>query len=203
MPAPANFGRGHRFAAYPRCWADSQESREAMTDVTPLLDAYRECVRHLWNTHFWRDAEAATDWDLQNAFDDVAAQLFRILVLRKLGRDAEVKPDYWADRDPFPFLKLEVASGRSEVMVNRRAGTGYWDDPLKFIEPGELELRFMQFFDWSLLGFREFALYRARIIGSTKHPHLVGRDALLPVGTSIRVFEEGAAQQRDAADEGR
>jgi hypothetical protein len=24
MPAPANFGRGHRFAAYPRCWADQE-----------------------------------------------------------------------------------------------------------------------------------------------------------------------------------
>ena len=172
-----------------------------MTDVTPLLNAYRECVRHLWNTYFWHPAEAAVDWDLQNAFDDVAAELFRILVLRKIGRDAEVKPDYWAERDPLLFLKLEVASGRSEVMVNRGVGTGYWDDPLKVIEPSELELRFIQFFDWSLLGFREFALYRARIVGSRKHPHLVGRDALLPVGASINVFEDDAAQQRVEADE--
>ena len=30
MPAPVSFGRGHRFAAYPRCWADAAE-REALS----------------------------------------------------------------------------------------------------------------------------------------------------------------------------
>jgi hypothetical protein len=172
-----------------------------MTDVTAVLNAYRECVRHLWNTNFWRDAEPSNDWDLQNAFDDVAAQLFRTLVLQKLGHDAEVRPNYGAEQEPLSFLRLAVTSGQSGIMVNRGVGTGYWDDPLRLIGQGELDLRFIHFFDWWLLGFREFAFYRARIVASEKHPHLVGRDALLPVGTSIRVLEEGVAQQGVGADE--
>ena len=168
-----------------------------MTDVTAQLDIYRECVRHLWNTYFWRDAEPSLDWDLQNAFDDVAALLFRTLVLQKIGHDSNVRPDYWADREPMPFLRLEVANGHTTIMVNRGIGTGYWDDPVSIVATGELDLRFIQFFDWSLLGFREFELYRARIVGSEKYPHLVGRDALLPVGTSVKVYELRVAEQGD------
>ncbi len=174
-----------------------------MEDVTDVVNAYRECVRHLWNTHFWKDAEPGQNWDLRDGFDEVAAQLFRLLVLRKLGREEiEVPPDYWAEREPLPFLRVEVDT-RAEIMVNRGLATGYWDDPLRVVEKGELDLRFLQFFDWWLLGFREFSFYRVRIVGSGKHPHLVGKDALLPVGASVRVLHERAAQQVDEADKAR
>jgi hypothetical protein len=79
-------------------------------------------------------------------------------------------------------------------MVNRGKGTGYWDDPLRSVDKGEIDLRFVQFFDWSELGFREFQFYRGRIVGSEKHPHLVGRDALIPVATGVRVFHEHASE---------
>jgi hypothetical protein len=153
-----------------------------MEDVTALIDGYRECVRHVWNTRFWKDAEPQQDWDLRDEFNEIAARLFRALVLRKLGRDDRgVKPDHWAPREPLMFLRLEV-DPRSEIMVNRVEETGYWDDPLRTVEKGQLDLRFLQFFDWSDLSFRDFAFYRVRIVGAEGHQHLLGRDALLPVG---------------------
>src|SRR5262249_1080570 len=137
----------------------SGRSEGAMEDVTALMDGYRECVRHLWNMHFWKDAEPQQDWDLAEGFNAVAARLFQLLVLRPLGgAETEVRPDDWAQREPLSFLHVYV-DPRSEIMVNRGLDTGYWDDPLRVIEKGELDLRFLQFFDWWLLGFREFGLY--------------------------------------------
>jgi hypothetical protein len=166
-----------------------------MEDVTALMNEYRECVRHLWNTNFSEDAtESEPDWDLCDEFNEIAALLFRTLVLRKLGLDdVNVRPAQYSPQEPFPFLRIEVDSG-SEIMVNRGEGTGYWDDPFRRVEKGELDLRFIQFFDWQNLGFREFAFYRVRIVSSKKHQHLVGRDALLPVGTTLKVFHESVAE---------
>jgi hypothetical protein len=89
-----------------------------------------------------------------------------------------------------------------EVMDNVRTGSGtYWDDPVRCIEAGECDLRFIQFFDWWDLGFRDFAFYKVRIVGSSRYAHLVGRDALLPVTSSVKVFCEPAAEQARAAEE--
>ena len=53
-------------------------------------------------------------------------------------------------------------------------------------------MRFLHFFDWSLLEFPEFEFYRVRIAGSEHFPHLIGRDALVPVGQSVRILFEDA-----------
>jgi hypothetical protein len=78
-------------------------------------------------------------------------------------------------------------------MVNRGLATGYWDDPLTCVEQGALDLRFIAFFDWWTLGFREFGLYRVRIVACKRHPRVVGRDALRPVGTAVKVLHDPAA----------
>lgn len=170
-----------------------------MNDITHLMDTYRECVRHLWNTYFQREAELRQDWDLRDQFCDASLLLFRALVLRGVGReDAGVLPDYHGDQQPLMCVQLHVEP-RSEIMVNRSGAGGYWDDPVKLVEAGECDLRFIRFFDWSDLSFRDFAFYRVRIVGSSRYPHLVGRDALLPVTTSVKVFCERGAQQGDEA----
>jgi hypothetical protein len=86
-------------------------------------------------------------------------------------------------------------------MVNRTGTGGYWDDPVTDIEPDDCDLRFIQFFDWWDLGFRDFAFYRVRIVGSQRYPHLVGRDALVPVTSSVRMFCEDATSESAAARE--
>ena len=68
---------------------------DKMRDVTYLMDTYRECVRHLWNTDFLRDAQEKNDWDLKDEFDDASAILFHAFDLRRLNReDIEFTPDY-------------------------------------------------------------------------------------------------------------
>lgn len=161
-----------------------------MHDVTALLDVYRECARHVWNAYFQAEAKATQDWDLRDRFLDVALLLFRSLVLAKVGReDIPLLPDYRGDQAPISVLRV-VVELRSEVMVARSGAGGYWDDPVRTLEPGDCELRFIQFFDWDHLGVRDFAFYRVRIVASDRHPHLVGRDALLPVGASVKVLCE-------------
>ena len=73
-------------------------------------------------------------------------------------------------------------------MINRTGDSGYWDDPVTQLEKDDCELRFIQFFDWWDLGFRDFAFYRVRIVASPRYPHLVGRDALVPVTSSVKIF---------------
>jgi hypothetical protein len=164
-----------------------------MKDITSTMSSYRECVRHLWNTHFWQQAERQEDWDLRDRFDEIAIALFRCLVLREVAReDAQVLPSYRRDRVALPFIRLEVVP-ESPIFVNRGVDEGYWDDPVARVQRDELDLRFIQFFDWWDLGFRDFAFYRARIVGSAKHPHLVGRDALLPVSSQVLVIHDDAA----------
>ena len=68
--------------------------------------------------------------------------------------------------------------------------SGNWDDPVNRIESDALDLRFLQYFDWWALGFRDFAYYRVRILGSKPYPHLIGRDALLPVGPGVKVIHD-------------
>jgi hypothetical protein len=81
----------------------------AARDITALINEYRECVRHLWNTHFRRRAETERDWDLRDAFEDAAALLFQALVLAEIGRDdVKVIPEYWAEQNPLMFLHIVV-----------------------------------------------------------------------------------------------
>jgi len=161
--------------------------------VTPLMDGYRECARHIWNCYFSKDAEPEQDWHLRDDFNTIAVGLFRSLVLRKLGREhVDVLPDHVIAREPLLFLRLDAPVG-SVLHVNRSTEmtSGYWDDPVNRVEPDALDLRFLQYFDWWSLGFRDFAYYRVRIVASRPHPHLIGRDALLPVGQGVKVLYNG------------
>jgi hypothetical protein len=169
-----------------------------MHDVTARMAEFREAARHLWNTHLRHLAEPEQDWDVRDAFNSVAVTLFRLLVLRPLGReDWEYLPDQFADRKPLPFLRV-VAKSATDLHINRETTSGYWDFPV--VDAGDLELHFLQFFDWSELGHRDFAYYRVRIGGSKRYPALVGKDALVRIGEGVQVLAE-AAEQRDAPDD--
>jgi hypothetical protein len=159
-------------------------------DVTAAMQSFRECARHIWNAHFHIEAKRRQDWDLHEQFEEAALILFRALVLhgRDVG-DPEALANYRGGPAPLMCLRLDVA-GTSEILVNRTGTSGYWDDPVTRIEPGDLDLRFIWFFDWSDLDFRDFQYCRVRIVASARHPHLVGRDALLPVTDNVRMFCE-------------
>ena len=164
-----------------------------MADVTDRMQNYRECVRHIWNAHMRAEAEQFQDWDLRDEFCDAALILFRALVLRGFDvGEIELLPDYRAECRPLSFLRLIIETS-SRALINRTGDSGYWDDPVTQLEKGDCELHFIQFFDWSVLGFRDFAFYRVRIVNSSRYPHLVGRDALLPVTDTVKILCDAAA----------
>lgn len=170
-----------------------------MDDVTAVLDAYRECVRHVWNAHFAAEARSATDWNAVDDFEIASSHLFRALVLRKLGLETRCTCSLDESRqEPLASLSIEL-DPCGEILVNRERSCGYWDHPLTNVEKGELEMAFLGYFDWSVTEHRDFAYYRVRIVGSLHHPEVVGKDALVPIGPHVRVMCE-AAQQPDAAD---
>ncbi len=52
-----------------------------MQDVTPQLAAFRESLRHLWNTQVLGVLQTADDkWAVRDEFDDACSILFGILV---------------------------------------------------------------------------------------------------------------------------
>jgi hypothetical protein len=164
-----------------------------MRDVTSEMNDFREAARHLWNMHFRGLAEPSQDWDVRDDFNAIVALLFRALVLGPIGREEwEYTPDEVAIREPLPFLHV-VAKSESDLHINRELNSGYWDFPV--VAPGDLDLQFLQCFDWWELGHRDFAYYRVRIAESKAHPALVGKDALVRVGESIQVFADAAEQE--------
>ena len=174
-----------------------------MTDITDRMQNYRECVRHIWNTHFQVEAERCQDWDLRDDFCDAALILFRALVLQGLDvGETELLPDSRAEQQPLLFLRPVIETS-SQVLINRTGASGYWDDPVTQLENGDCELRFIQFFDWWLLGFRDFAFYRVRIVASPRYPHLVGRDALVPVTSNVKVLHDTATSGGPGAGDDR
>jgi hypothetical protein len=166
-------------------------SESTLQDITVLVDAYRECVRHLWNAHFLARAQDKKDWHIRHDFNEAATVIFRALVLRPLdsgGRGSRGRDfDGFSFRTPSLFLRV-VLEGRSAIMVNREKSGEYWDHPPTWAEPGEIELALIQFYDWNEIGFCEFALYRVRILSSERYPECIGRDALVPVNACVRVY---------------
>jgi hypothetical protein len=77
-------------------------------------------------------------------------------------------------------------------MVNREAvtqGCPYWDHPVNRVNSDEVELRFIDFFDWDQAGFVDFQYYLVRVESSSKYPQIVGHRALVEVGYA-KVFSE-------------
>lgn len=151
-----------------------------MNDVTAVMNDYRECVRHLWNTHFLKNYEKG-DSDFIDLYNGIVMDLFRVLVLRKFDREEwTLQPGHWYPQEMLPFLRIDAPS-RSSIMINRAQESSYWDDPVNFFWKGELDLRFIRYFDWNVYDFRDFAYYKVAVVGSEKYPHLIGRNALVPV----------------------
>jgi hypothetical protein len=153
-----------------------------MQDVTAYFSTYRECARHLWNTYFQPTAEKNTDWDLRDHFADTACLLFKTLIAHPLGiSDFELTPDYFRNRVAHPsFHVVPRSESGVPILINReKPRSGYWDHPLKQICPTDAELHFINFFDFDVLGFRNYQYFEVSIYASAKYPDVVGRDVLI------------------------
>jgi hypothetical protein len=67
------------------------------------------------------------------------------------------------------------------MIQNPRPGapTGYWDDPVNIVKPGEAKLVFIAYFDWDQMDYIDLRYYHVKIASFDGHPELVGREALI------------------------
>jgi hypothetical protein len=72
------------------------------------------------------------------------------------------------------------------------APTGYRDDPVNHIEPGEAELLFIAYFDWNQMNYIDLQYFRVKIASFDAHPELVGREALIDChGVAVHLINGG------------
>jgi hypothetical protein len=165
-----------------------------MRDVTTLMDRYRECARHLWNVYFLEQARKASDaaWDVRDDFARVCQLLFSALVLVPLGKDEDEKAaEYDQAKKPLSFLHVvPLPETAIPIDINReKVRSGYWDHPVNRVYAQDVDLRFIDFFDFDLLGFRDFEYYQVRIV-EARDKDLVGREALIECRYSKVLAEE-------------
>jgi hypothetical protein len=146
-------------------------------DITEVLDHFRISARAVWNNAFWPDPDCR-NWDSADQFREIERILFQQLVLEKFEID-HFHHDVF--RVPVPAIQI-APSNETRIMIQKprpNAATGYWDDPVNTISPGQAELHFIEFFDWNHMDYRDFRYYHAEIAKFNDHPELVGREALL------------------------
>jgi hypothetical protein len=162
-----------------------------MKDLTSPVEQYREAVRHLWNTYYLERVQSAETfnqkWDIVDQFRQVDKLILSGVIHDELGGHACVID---AHNTIGEFLRVvPTSSGSVPIMVERPSqdGNKYWDDPVDRVEGGQIDLRFVEFFDWNQLAARDFHYYRVKINSFPQHPHFVGREALLEIQYA-RVF---------------
>ena len=158
-----------------------------MEDITESVASFREAARHLWNAFFYPDA----DWDDRERFSEICVLLFEALVVaRTTVTEARLPQMYDAHPKSIPTLRVVPRSGL-RIHINRSHDVprgGYWDDPVDIIlSPEGVSFDFVNFYDFGQTARRDFKYLEVEIREFPKHPHLVGRRALVEFDT-IRVL---------------
>jgi hypothetical protein len=148
-----------------------------MRNIKTEIGAYREAVRHLWNSTFSTLDESLRFGRCLELFEQVDDLIFRALVCEPLG----IQLDARASFDPINNLKvIPISPTDVPVMINRSTlASGYWDDPVKVIKASDVDLALIGFFDWDEYNQKDCRYYRVRIIDCKSQPNLIGRDALI------------------------
>jgi len=148
-------------------------------DVSSVFDHYRMSARAIWNTAFWPDQDFR-NWDSIDQFHEIEKLLFQELVLAKVDREWPLQ-DIFRNAIQFFHVVPSVLHGTPIMIQSSRPGapTGYWDDPVKLVQPGQAELLFILYFDWNAMDYIDLRYYRAKIASFDAHSELVGREALL------------------------
>jgi hypothetical protein len=156
----------------------------AIRDITELMNAYRECSRNLWNTYFSARANVGASLD---AFGQIRPLLFDSLVVGELSYEGDAE----GEDIPPPVLKV-VPRARSLILIQRPSddGNGYWDQEKDMVVgPDEIELEFVDYFDFSQIPVMDFHFYRCRILRFPSRVEYEGRQALIEA-VDGRVFHD-------------
>jgi hypothetical protein len=97
--------------------------------------------------------------------------------------DHELAPEHFADPSAFHgFHIVPAIKHGTPIFINRDLPRrGYWDHPVSRVQPDEVELDLLHFFDFDKLGYRDYRYFEVVVHASTKFPDIVGRAALIEV----------------------
>ena len=160
-----------------------------MKDVTKIFLNYRECVRHIWNAFYMPVIEKhGGSFELEETFCKLETELFVAIIAIPLKDDTSELSEHMTDPKKGLSLYHVVPSSESgvPVMISRdKNNTQYWDYPTDRLCPGDAEMRFIRYFDFSSDDYLDFKYVMAEIIASIKHPDLIGRLALIELEYTI------------------
>jgi hypothetical protein len=160
-----------------------------MKNIKLEMAAYREAVRHLWNSAFSTLDESLRFGTCLDLFEQVDELVFRALVCEPLGIELEARASF----DPVISLKvIPNSSTEIPIMINRLIpASGYWDHPVRSVNASDVDLAFIAFFDWDAYNKKDMRYYRVRIVDCKSQMDLIGRDALIETFYADVFFNEG------------
>ena len=146
-------------------------------DLTHSMGRFREAARHLWNSALLAQAT----WDVHGDFNEICATLFRAVIVRPVFGEGACEAAAAYGADPFSWLKVvPTLEHGTPIKINRTDPPGaYWDHAISRVKPSDVDLWFVDFFDFDNLGFREFDYVAVVIAAYEGHADLAGRPALL------------------------
>jgi hypothetical protein len=148
-------------------------------ECTQLFLQYREVARLVWNLGFWPDPELRAGACVLS-YEDAMARLFEGMVLLRLGYGERVPAWPHGLGQPIKFAVTIKSPAQLDVNGNLPdAGYSMFGDPVVQVDPGQCELRFMSFFDWSQLAPRDYRWLRVLIERFDDRPETVGHEALI------------------------
>jgi hypothetical protein len=152
-----------------------------MRDITELMNTYRECSRNLWNAYFSSRENTGAPED---TYQQIRRLLFEALVVDELLYEGDEVP-------PPPVLKVIPSSTSVPILIRRLSEQGgYWDEVRDMrIGPDDIELAFLDYFDFSQYPIKDFHFYLCTILSFPNHVEYEGRQALIEVPRG-RVFDE-------------
>jgi len=154
-------------------------------DVTALFQTYRECARHVRNTYF--STIATEDWNTAESFDQINDVLFRQMVLYRLETTYAKRLDTAVEDN-----KILIVPGSlyMPVMIARDKQGGYWDHPVKELEPGFATISFKSYFDWDEHDLIDYRYYKGIILESSRYSNIVGHEVLIETIHGKLEYEE-------------
>jgi hypothetical protein len=152
-----------------------------VNDISRIFDHYRMSARAIWNTAFWPDQDFR-NWESIEQFHEIEKLLFQELVLAKVDREWPLQNIFRNAIRFFHVVPSHVQVHGIPILIQQPrpgAPTGYWDDPVNFVKPGQAELLFVAYFDWDEMDYIDLRYYRVKIARFDAHSELVGREALI------------------------
>ena len=147
-----------------------------MNKVTEYFEKFREASRHLRNVYY---APVESDaWDKLDDFEELNLLLFKHLVCAPLNIKYD-EFDWFCV--PVSVFKLKAGGTRLPIMINRipESDHGYWDHAIDMVDPDDLELSFIGYFDWDQEGTIDHRYIMCRISGANQSKSVIGHTALV------------------------